>query len=50
MHHSTILGLFILLSALSRSYAGKVLVVPVDGSHWINMKVLIVELHSKGHN
>ncbi|XP_067236177.1 UDP-glucuronosyltransferase 2C1-like isoform X1 [Chanodichthys erythropterus] len=50
MHHFSLLGLFILLSALSRSYAGKVLVVPADGSHWINMKVLIVELHSKGHN
>ncbi|XP_067236297.1 UDP-glucuronosyltransferase 2A3-like isoform X3 [Chanodichthys erythropterus] len=50
MHHFNLLGLFILLSALSRSYAGKVLVVPADGSHWINMKVLIVELHSKGHN
>ncbi|XP_067292882.1 UDP-glucuronosyltransferase 2A3-like isoform X1 [Pseudorasbora parva] len=50
MHWSTLLGLFGLLSALSRSYAGKVLVVPADGSHWINMKVLIVELHAKGHN
>uniref|UniRef100_A0A671R1L1 Erythromycin biosynthesis protein CIII-like C-terminal domain-containing protein n=1 Tax=Sinocyclocheilus anshuiensis TaxID=1608454 RepID=A0A671R1L1_9TELE len=50
MHQSTLLGLFVLLSALSGSYCGKVLVVPADGSHWINMKVLIVELHSKGHN
>uniref|UniRef100_A0A671P1I8 Uncharacterized protein n=1 Tax=Sinocyclocheilus anshuiensis TaxID=1608454 RepID=A0A671P1I8_9TELE len=50
MHYSTLLGLFILLSALSGCNAGKVLVVPADGSHWINMKVLIVELHSKGHN
>uniref|UniRef100_A0A8C1IM52 UDP-glucuronosyltransferase n=1 Tax=Cyprinus carpio TaxID=7962 RepID=A0A8C1IM52_CYPCA len=50
MHYSSLLGLFILLSALSGCNAGKVLVVPADGSHWINMKVLIVELHSKGHN
>ncbi|XP_052399442.1 UDP-glucuronosyltransferase 2A3-like isoform X1 [Carassius gibelio] len=50
MHQSTLLGLFVLLSALSGSYCGKVLVVPADGSHWINMKVLIVELRSKGHN
>ena len=28
---------------------GKSLVFPVDGSHWINMKVLIEELHSRGH-
>ncbi|XP_056308168.1 UDP-glucuronosyltransferase 2A3-like [Danio aesculapii] len=50
MHPSTHLGLFILLCALSRSYAGKLLVVPVDGSHWVNMKVLIVELHMRGHS
>ncbi|XP_035855185.1 UDP-glucuronosyltransferase 2A1-like isoform X1 [Sander lucioperca] len=28
---------------------GKVLVYPVDGSHWVNMKVIIEELHSRGH-
>ncbi|XP_057185259.1 UDP-glucuronosyltransferase 2A1-like [Triplophysa rosa] len=49
MHHFSLI-LFGLLSALSGSYGGNILVVPVDGSHWINMKVLIVELHSKGHN
>ncbi len=46
----TLLGLFIQLSALSGCNAGKVLVVPAYGSHWINMKTLIVELHSKDHN
>ncbi|XP_044191152.1 UDP-glucuronosyltransferase 2B17-like [Thunnus albacares] len=30
-------------------YGGKVLVYPVDGSHWVNMKVIIEELHSRGH-
>ncbi|KAG7258774.1 hypothetical protein CRUP_008534 [Coryphaenoides rupestris] len=29
---------------------GNVLVVPVDGSHWINMKVLVEELHFRGHH
>ncbi|XP_048829212.1 UDP-glucuronosyltransferase 2A1-like [Brienomyrus brachyistius] len=29
---------------------GKVLVFPLDGSHWVNMKILIEELHSRGHN
>uniref|UniRef100_A0A667YF94 UDP-glucuronosyltransferase n=1 Tax=Myripristis murdjan TaxID=586833 RepID=A0A667YF94_9TELE len=29
---------------------GKILVVPVDGSHWINMKILIEELHARGHS
>ncbi len=23
---------------------------PLDGSHWINMKVLLEELHARGHN
>ncbi|XP_050933021.1 UDP-glucuronosyltransferase 2B17 [Lates calcarifer] len=30
-------------------HGGKVLVFPVDGSHWVNMKVIIEELHSRGH-
>nr|XP_057942864.1 UDP-glucuronosyltransferase 2A2-like isoform X2 [Doryrhamphus excisus] len=29
---------------------GNILVVPIDGSHWINMKVLLEELHQRGHN
>ncbi|XP_069374564.1 UDP glucuronosyltransferase 5 family, polypeptide G1 [Paralichthys olivaceus] len=28
----------------------RILVVPVDGSHWINMEVILQELHSRGHN
>lgn len=31
------------------SSAGKILVFPMDGSHWVNMKVVIEELHTKGH-
>ncbi|XP_048459670.1 UDP-glucuronosyltransferase 2C1-like [Rhincodon typus] len=31
-------------------YGAKILVVPVDGSHWINMKILIEELRYHGHN
>ncbi|XP_034076698.1 UDP-glucuronosyltransferase 2C1-like isoform X3 [Gymnodraco acuticeps] len=30
-------------------YGGKVLVFPLDGSHWVNMKVIIEELHARGH-
>lgn len=29
---------------------GKILVFPMDGSHWINMKILIEELHARGHS
>lgn len=32
-----------------RVSGGKILVFPLDGSHWVNMKVLIEELHAKGH-
>ncbi|XP_059208431.1 UDP-glucuronosyltransferase 2A3-like [Centropristis striata] len=30
-------------------YGGKILVFPVDGSHWVNMKIVIEELHARGH-
>ncbi|KAM3602025.1 uncharacterized protein V6R79_023248 [Siganus canaliculatus] len=29
---------------------GNILVIPVDGSHWINMKILMEELHARGHS
>uniref|UniRef100_A0A672G9B6 UDP-glucuronosyltransferase n=1 Tax=Salarias fasciatus TaxID=181472 RepID=A0A672G9B6_SALFA len=41
--------LCLLLNAPSCS-GGRILVVPVDGSHWINMEVILRELHSRGHN
>uniref|UniRef100_A0A3P8T7B7 Si:ch73-334d15.1 n=1 Tax=Amphiprion percula TaxID=161767 RepID=A0A3P8T7B7_AMPPE len=28
---------------------GKILVFPVDGSHWVNMDLLIQNLHARGH-
>lgn len=30
--------------------AGKVLALPVDGSHWLSMKILVKELIQKGHD
>ncbi|KAA0703975.1 UDP-glucuronosyltransferase 2A3 [Triplophysa tibetana] len=45
------IGLFLALSVLAPSCSGgKVLVYPVEGSHWVNMKVLIEELHTRGHS
>lgn len=38
-----------LLILISNAAGGKILVFPLDGSHWINMRVLIEELHAKGH-
>ncbi|XP_041808319.1 UDP glucuronosyltransferase 5 family, polypeptide D1 [Chelmon rostratus] len=48
-------GVFVFLSVCLISFTapcdgGNILVFPVDGSHWINMKVLLEELHARGHN
>uniref|UniRef100_A0A3B3R5Q1 Si:ch73-334d15.1 n=1 Tax=Paramormyrops kingsleyae TaxID=1676925 RepID=A0A3B3R5Q1_9TELE len=43
------LVIFPLLS-LPWSQAGNILVFPVDGSYWLNMKLLIEGLHARGHN
>uniref|UniRef100_A0A8C2ZCM9 Neuroplastin a n=1 Tax=Cyclopterus lumpus TaxID=8103 RepID=A0A8C2ZCM9_CYCLU len=46
---SSLITFAVLLIQLSGASGGKILVFPLDGSHWINMKVLIEELHAKGH-
>ncbi|XP_060754246.1 UDP-glucuronosyltransferase 1-6-like [Neoarius graeffei] len=43
-------GLVLLTLLVSSVYTENILVFPVDGSHWINMKILIEALHDKGHN
>nr|XP_033493800.1 UDP glucuronosyltransferase 5 family, polypeptide D1 [Epinephelus lanceolatus] len=48
-------GIFVILSVCFISITppcdgGNILVFPVDGSHWINMKILMEELHASGHN
>ncbi|XP_040906726.1 UDP-glucuronosyltransferase 1-2-like isoform X2 [Toxotes jaculatrix] len=48
-------GLFVVLSACLISFTppcdgGNILVFPLDGSHWVNMKILLEELHARGHN
>lgn len=45
------LGLVAWLCCLSLGpvQGGKVLVVPVDGSHWLSMKILVKELTRRGH-
>ncbi|XP_022607900.1 UDP-glucuronosyltransferase 2C1-like isoform X2 [Seriola dumerili] len=42
-------GLCFLLLTPSCCSGSRILVVPVDGSHWINMEVILRELHSRGH-
>lgn len=43
---------FVLLFSATLSSScdgGKVLVYPLDGSHWLNMKILVEVLHARGH-
>ncbi|GAA6226837.1 UDP-glucuronosyltransferase 2C1-like [Lates japonicus] len=47
--HLSLLTCALLLIQLSSSSGGKILVFPLDGSHWVNMKILVEELHAKGH-
>uniref|UniRef100_A0A3Q1H9D3 UDP-glucuronosyltransferase n=1 Tax=Anabas testudineus TaxID=64144 RepID=A0A3Q1H9D3_ANATE len=48
-------SIFLFLSACLISFTppcdgGNILVFPIDGSHWINIKILLEELHARGHN
>ncbi|XP_031420549.1 UDP-glucuronosyltransferase 2A1-like isoform X2 [Clupea harengus] len=45
-----VLAVSVLFVFLCGANGGNVLVYPVDGSHWVNMKVIIEELHSRGHS
>uniref|UniRef100_A0A3B5B0R6 UDP glucuronosyltransferase 5 family, polypeptide D1 n=1 Tax=Stegastes partitus TaxID=144197 RepID=A0A3B5B0R6_9TELE len=41
----------LLLILLPRTcQGGNILVIPTEGSHWINMDILLQALHSRGHN
>ncbi|XP_040461155.1 UDP-glucuronosyltransferase 1A1-like isoform X3 [Falco naumanni] len=42
-------ALLLLLSVLSLAAGGKLLVVPVDGSHWLSMREVLDALKQKGH-
>lgn len=46
------LGLLVWLCCCGpqRAWAGKVLALPVDGSHWLSMKILVKELVQRGHD
>lgn len=48
---ASLLLLLVSVSLLTRPsvQGGKILVFPVDGSHWVNMNLLIESLHARGH-
>nr|XP_046254889.1 UDP-glucuronosyltransferase 2A1-like [Scatophagus argus] len=41
--------LSILLLSWRICHGGKILIVPLEGSHWVNMDIMIKTLHSQGH-
>lgn len=49
-HLALLLLVGILWTLPAQSQAGKILVYPVDGSHWLNMDILLSELHERGHS
>ncbi|NXT26804.1 UD11 glucuronosyltransferase, partial [Syrrhaptes paradoxus] len=48
-HPQVTVTLVLLLSVLSLAAGGKLLVVPVDGSHWLSMREALDGLRQKGH-
>ncbi|XP_032549759.1 UDP-glucuronosyltransferase 1-1-like [Chiroxiphia lanceolata] len=42
--------LVVLLSLLGLAVGGKLLVVPVDGSHWLSMRQVLESLRQRGHD
>ncbi|XP_019328250.1 PREDICTED: uncharacterized protein LOC109279527 [Aptenodytes forsteri] len=48
-HLQVTVALVLLLSVLSLAAGGKLLVVPVDGSHWLSMREVLDGLRQKGH-
>ncbi|NXS71585.1 UD11 glucuronosyltransferase, partial [Pandion haliaetus] len=49
VHPQVTVMLVLLLSVLSLAAGGKLLAVPVDGSHWLSMREVLDGLRQKGH-
>ncbi|XP_026149105.1 UDP-glucuronosyltransferase 2C1-like isoform X2 [Mastacembelus armatus] len=43
-------ALLLLILTPRACQAGNILVLPAEGSHWLNMDILLQDLHSRGHN
>ncbi|XP_010624403.1 UDP-glucuronosyltransferase 1-2 isoform X2 [Fukomys damarensis] len=44
-----LVGLLLLVCVTPWAECGKVLVVPMEGSHWLSMKDVVRKLHARGH-
>ncbi|XP_044856234.1 UDP-glucuronosyltransferase 1A1-like [Mauremys mutica] len=47
--HSLTTVLLLFMSSLSFAAGGKLLVMPMDGSHWLSMRAVLNELRQRGH-
>uniref|UniRef100_A0A3Q3JFS5 UDP-glucuronosyltransferase n=1 Tax=Monopterus albus TaxID=43700 RepID=A0A3Q3JFS5_MONAL len=48
--HVSDFPLVCLISFTPTCNGGNILVYPVDASHWVNMKILLEDLHARGHS
>ena len=49
LRRQVLAGLLLCLCTRRWAEAGKVLVVPMEGSHWLSMREAVRELHARGH-
>ena len=49
LRQQVLAGLLPCLCTRRWAEAGKVLVVPMEGSHWLSMREAVQELHARGH-
>ncbi|XP_001510659.3 UDP-glucuronosyltransferase 1A1-like isoform X4 [Ornithorhynchus anatinus] len=47
--HSIFLVLLLCMSCWRSAEGGKLLVVPLDGSHWLSLRTVLLEVQQKGH-
>ncbi|XP_031426690.1 UDP-glucuronosyltransferase 2B13-like [Clupea harengus] len=47
---SPVYFLSLLVISCPACHGGKILLVPIEGSHWVNMEILIGALHNQGHS
>ncbi|XP_053359523.1 UDP-glucuronosyltransferase 2B15-like isoform X1 [Clarias gariepinus] len=48
--HWTLLTTALMWTQIFHTSAEKILVYPVEGSHWLNMNIILRELHKRGHD
>ena len=49
LRRQVLAGLLLCVCVGRWAEAGKVLVAPMEGSHWLSMREAVLELHARGH-